>query len=49
MHHSRVKNIHIRHYFLKDNVENKNRSIKHVNTNEQITDILTKTTSKGTT
>ena len=42
VHHSRVKHIHIRHHFLKDNVENKNIIVKHVNTNEQIADIMTK-------
>ena len=42
MHHSRVKHIHIRHHFLKDNVENKNIIVKYVNTNEQITDIMIK-------
>ena len=42
VHYSRVKYIHIRHYFLKDNVENKNITVKHVNTNEQIADIMTK-------
>ena len=42
MHHSRVKHIHIRHDFLKDNAENKNITVKHVNTNEQIADIMTK-------
>ena len=42
MHHSRVKHIHVRHHFLKDNVENKNIIVKHVNTNEQVADIMTK-------
>ena len=42
VHHSRVKHIHIRHHFLKDNVENKNITVKHVNTNKQIADIMTK-------
>ena len=42
MHYSRVKHIHIRHHFLKDNVENKNIIVKHVNTHEQIADIMTK-------
>ena len=42
VHHSRVKHIHIRHHFLKDNVENKNIIVKHVNTNEQVADIMTK-------
>ena len=42
VHHSRVKHRHIRHHFLKDNVENKKMSVKHVNTNEQIADIMTK-------
>ena len=42
MHHSKVKHIHIRDHFLKDDVENKNILTKHVNTNEQIADIMTK-------
>ena len=42
VHHSRAKHIHIRHHFLKDNVEHKNIILKHVNTNEQVVDILTK-------
>ena len=42
VHHSRVKHIHIRHHFVKDNVDNKNIIVKHVNTNEQIADIMTK-------
>ena len=42
VHHYRVKHIHIRHHFRKDNVENKNISVKHVNTNEQIDDIMSK-------
>ena len=42
MHHSRVEHIHIRHRILKDNVKNKNISVKHVNTNEKIADIMTK-------
>ena len=42
VHHSRVKHIHIRHRFVKDNVENKNIIVKHVNTNEQVADIMTK-------
>ena len=42
VHHSRLKQIHIRHHFLKDNVENKNIIFKHVNTIEQIADIMTK-------
>ena len=42
MHHSRVKHIHIQHHFLKDNVEHKNIIVKHVSTNEQVADIMTK-------
>ena len=42
VHYSRVKHIHIRHHFHKYNVKNKNISVKHVNTNEQIADIMTK-------
>ena len=42
VHHSRVKHIHIRHHFLKDNVKNKNILVKRVNTNEKIADIMTK-------
>ena len=46
VHHSRVKHIHIRHHFLKDNMENKNITVKHVNTSEQIVDIMTKSLSR---
>ena len=46
VHHARAKYIHIRHHFLKDNVENKNIVVKLVNTNEQIADIMTKPLSK---
>ena len=40
MHLSKFKHIHIRHHFLKDIVKNKNISVKNVNTNEQIADIM---------
>ena len=46
MHQFRVKHIHIRHHFLKDNLENKNISVKHVNTNEKIAGIMTKPLSR---
>ncbi|XP_021714891.1 uncharacterized protein LOC110682855 [Chenopodium quinoa] len=46
VHHSRVKHIHIRHHFLKDNVEKGLIKMDFVNTEFQIADILTKPLSR---
>lgn len=46
VHHSRVKHIHIRHHFLKDNVEQGVVKVLHVGTEEQMADILTKPLNK---
>ena len=40
--HSKVKHIHIRHHFLKDNVEQGNIKLEFCQTENQIADILTK-------
>ena len=42
VHHSRVKHIHIRHHFLKDNVEKGLIKLEFCQTKNQIADILTK-------
>ena len=42
VHHSRVKHIHIRHHFLKDNVEKGLIKLDFCQTDNQIADILTK-------
>ena len=42
VHHSRVKHIHIRHHFLKDNVEKGLIKLDFCQTDHQIADILTK-------
>ena len=39
---SRTKHIDIRHYFLRDHVQNGDISLKFVDTNNQLTDIFTK-------
>ena len=40
--HSRIKNINISHYFLRDLVQNGDISLKFVDTNNQLADIFTK-------
>ncbi|GKC32465.1 hypothetical protein Tco_1039759 [Tanacetum coccineum] len=40
--HSRTKHIEIRHHFLRDNVQNGNKSIEKVSSEDNIADILTK-------
>ena len=42
VHHSRVKHIHIRHHFLRENVESGIISMEHCRTEEQVADISTK-------
>ena len=42
VHHSRKKHIHVRHHFLRDNVELGLISMEHVRTEDQIADIFTK-------
>ena len=42
VHHSRTKHIHIRHHFLRDNVELGLIRVDHVRTEDQVTDIFTK-------
>ena len=42
MHHSRVKHIHIRHHFLRENVEKGLIKLEFCQTENQIADILTR-------
>jgi methyl coenzyme M reductase subunit D len=44
--HSKVKHIHIRHHFLKDNVEQGNIKLEFCHTENQIADIITKPLSR---
>ena len=46
VHHKRTKHIHVRHHFLKDNVEKGNIVLTYCSTEEQIADIFTKALSK---
>ena len=40
--HSRTKHIEIRHYFIRDHVQNKNVILEFVPTEDQLADIFTK-------
>ena len=42
VHHSRTRNIDIRHHFLRDHVEKENIVLDHCRTADQIADIFTK-------
>ena len=46
VHHSKVKHIHIRHHFLKDNVDQGYIKLEFCETEKQIADILTKPLSR---
>jgi len=44
--HKMTKHIDVRHHFLRDNVEKNNVVIKYCKTEDQVTDIFSKTLSK---
>ncbi|KAI4325215.1 hypothetical protein MLD38_030632 [Melastoma candidum] len=46
VYHSRSKHIELRHHFLRDNVQSGKVDIQHVNTEQQLADILTKPLDK---
>ena len=42
VHHSRTKNIDIRHHFIRDHQDKKDVSLEHIATEKQLSDIFTK-------